>query len=87
MNFRTTRNVLRETFEKFGEVTSAKVIIDHATGRSKGYGFVEMPDDQDATKAIDALNNSELEGNKIIVKKANPRGDRNSDQSNNKWKK
>ncbi len=84
MNFRTTRDVLRETFEKFGEVTSAKVIIDHATGRSKGYGFVEMANDQEAIKAIDELNNSELEGSRIIVKIANQRTERNSGQKNNR---
>ena len=55
--------------------------MDHATGRSKGYGFVEMPDDSEANKAIDGLNNSDLEGNKIVVKKANPRNDRASGQS------
>lgn len=76
LNFRTTSEILKETFEAYGEVASAKVIMDHATGRSKGYGFVEMPDDDEATKAIDELNNSELEGNNIVVKKANPRNDR-----------
>lgn len=78
LNFRTTSDVLKETFEEFGEVSSAKVIMDHATGRSKGYGFVEMPDDSEANKAIDRLNNSDLEGNKIVVKKANPRNDKSS---------
>ena len=78
LNFKTTSNVLKETFEEFGEVTSAKVVMDHATGRSKGFGFVEMPNDDEANKAIDELNNAELEGNKIVVKKANPRNDSGS---------
>ncbi|MBN2613995.1 MAG: RNA-binding protein [Bacteroidales bacterium] len=80
LNFRTSSDVLRETFEEYGEVSSAKVIMDHATGRSKGFGFVEMPNDQEAGKAIDELNNFELEGSKIVVKKANPRNDNGSDR-------
>ena len=78
LNFRTNSAVLKEIFEEFGEVTSAKVIMDHATGRSKGYGFVEMPNDEEGHKAIEELNNAELEGNKIVVKKANPRNDSGS---------
>lgn len=77
LNFRTTGEVLKEAFSEYGEVTSAKVVIDHATGRSKGYGFVEMSDDYQANKAINELNNSEVDGNKIVVKRANPRSERN----------
>ncbi len=80
LNFRTTSEVLKQTFEEFGEVTSAKVIVDHATGRSKGFGFVEMPNDDEAAKAIDELNDVELEGSKIVVKIANPRNDNGGNQ-------
>jgi RNA recognition motif-containing protein len=80
LNFRTTGDVLKEIFEQFGEVSSAKVIMDHATGRSKGYGFVEMPNDDEATRAIDELNNADIEGNKVVVKKANPKNEGGSDQ-------
>jgi len=73
LSFRTTSEVLKEIFEEYGEVVSAKVIMDHATGRSKGYGFVEMANDEEAVRAIDELNNAEIEGNKVVVKKANPR--------------
>ncbi len=73
LSFRTTSEVLKEIFEEYGEVVSAKVIMDHATGRSKGYGFVEMSNDEEAVRAIDELNNAEIEGNKVVVKKANPR--------------
>ena len=73
LSFRTTSEVLKEIFEEYGEVVSAKVIMDHATGRSKGYGFVEMSNDEEAVRAIDELNNAEIEGNKLVVKKANPR--------------
>ena len=83
LNFRTTSQVLKQTFEEFGEVTSAKVVMDHATGRSKGFGFVEMPDDQEANRAIQELNNAELEGSKIVVKKANPRNDKGGSNQRN----
>lgn len=82
LNFRTTSEVLKEIFEEYGEVTSAKVIMDHATGRSKGYGFVEMPDDDEAARAIEELNNAEIEGNKVVVKKANPKNNGGSNQRN-----
>jgi RNA recognition motif-containing protein len=64
---------LKEIFEEYGEVTSAKVIKDQATGRSKGFGFVEMSDDSAALTAIEELNGAEVEGKTIVVKKANPR--------------
>ncbi len=64
---------LQSTFEKFGEVSSAKIIIDKFSGRSKGFGFVEMPDDAAAQKAIDELNGSEVGGRAIVVNKAEPR--------------
>jgi RNA recognition motif-containing protein len=61
---------LRSLFEPFGEVSSAKLIIDRETGRSKGFGFVEMADDQSAQAAIDALNKSEVSGRSIAVSQA-----------------
>lgn len=73
LNFSTQSEDLREAFEAFGEVDSAKVIVDHFTGKSKGFGFVEMPNDDEAQAAIDALNESDLDGNTIVVKKAEPR--------------
>ncbi|MBP7102207.1 MAG: RNA-binding protein [Bacteroidales bacterium] len=64
---------LKEIFEKYGEVSSATVITDKFSGRSKGFGFVEMDDDAAAQKAIDELNGSEMEGRTIVVNKANER--------------
>ncbi len=61
---------LRALFEPFGEVSSAKVIADRETGRSKGFGFVEMPDNAEAQAAIDALNKSEVKGRTIAVSQA-----------------
>jgi RNA recognition motif-containing protein len=76
LNFKTTSEELEKHFETYGEVSSAKVIFDKVTQRSKGFGFVEMPDDQAAEQAIQALNESEFDGRTIVVKKANPREDR-----------
>ena len=73
LNFDTTESELRNAFEEFGAVDSVKIIMDKMTGRSKGYGFVEMPDDDNANEAINALNDSELDGRDIVVKVAEPR--------------
>ncbi len=73
LNFNTDSDGLRAAFEAFGEVESAKVVNDHFTGKSRGFGFVEMPNDDEALEAIEQLNESDLEGNTIVVKKAEPR--------------
>lgn len=62
---------LRKAFSKFGEVVSVKIITDKRTGRSKGYGFVEMDNDAAATDAINQLNGQELAGRNVKVNKAN----------------
>ena len=76
LNFNTTSDDLRDAFEAFGEVDSAKVIMDHFSGKSRGFGFVEMPDDEQAWAAINELNESDLDGNTIVVKKAEDRRNR-----------
>lgn len=76
LNFSTTSDSLRELFEEFGEVTSANVIMDRNTGKSKGYGFVEMANDDEAQRAIEETDQSEFEERTIVVKKANPREER-----------
>jgi len=76
LDYSVQENDLREAFEAFGEVSSAKVIMDKFSGRSKGFGFVEMPDDEEAMAAINGLNDSELKGRTIVVKKANPKESR-----------
>lgn len=73
LNRQTDDYSLRALFEPFGEVSSAKVIMDRETGNSKGFGFVEMDDSQQAFEAINALNETEFEGSNIVVKKARPR--------------
>lgn len=72
----TTDADLQELFGQFGEVTSAKVIIDRETGFSKKYGFVEMSDEDDASNAIEQLDESELDGSEIVVKQARPKTER-----------
>ena len=72
----TTGDDLQELFSAHGEVASAKVIFDRETGNSKGFGFVEMPNDEEANAAIAALNESEIDGKQIVVKEANPRQER-----------
>jgi cold-inducible RNA-binding protein len=76
LNYATSSDALREAFEQFGEVTSASVIMDRETGRSKGFGFVEMADDGQGAAAIDALDGSDFDGATIAVKKAEPRESR-----------
>lgn len=75
---RMTDETLESLFSKFGTVDSAKVIMDRETGRSKCYGFVEMPDETEAKGAIEQLNEVEVDDSTIIVKEARPREDRNS---------
>lgn len=73
LNFKTTSEQLQSHFETYGEVSSAKVIFDRETQRSKGFGFVEMPDGESALRAISALNETEFDGREIVVKQATGR--------------
>ena len=67
---------LRQLFADYGEITSAKVIMDRETGRSRGFGFVELSDDELAKKAIEELNQASYDGNVINITEARPREDR-----------
>lgn len=80
----TTDNDLRAAFEAYGNVSSAQIITDKMTGKSKGFGFVEMKDDAEAMKAIEELNDSTLDGRTIVVKKAEPKKER-SGGGGNRW--
>ena len=73
LSYDVSETELREAFEAFGEVDSAKIITDRDTGRSKGFGFVEMPDQGNGTSAIDGLNGQELGGRPLRVNEARPR--------------
>jgi RNA recognition motif-containing protein len=81
LNFKINSDYLKEIFDEYGEVTLAKVIVDKSTGRSKGFGFVEMPDEKEALNAIEELNGAEVEGKTIVVKKANPKSESDSRDS------
>lgn len=84
LNPRTTSESLEGVFSQYGEVASAKVIMDRETNRSKCFGFVEMPDDNEAWDAINALNENEFEGSEIVVKKARPREENSNNRFDNR---
>ena len=73
LNYRTSSEALEDLFAKFGEVVSAKVIMDKETGRSKGFAFVEMGSEDAGLAAIAGLNETQFEGQTIVCKKAEPR--------------
>ena len=76
LSFRLKNEDLQRAFEEYGEVSSAKIIMDKFTGRSRGFGFVEMEDDDSANKAIEELNGAEFDGKVISVAEARPRTER-----------
>ncbi|MFT6748765.1 MAG: RNA recognition motif-containing protein [Flavobacterium sp.] len=77
---------LRESFEVYGAVSSVKIITDKFTGRSKGFGFIEMDNEEEAQKAITELNGATVEGRTIVVNKSEPKpeGERRSFNNNNR---
>jgi RNA recognition motif-containing protein len=82
LSFNVQDQNLKDFFAPFGEVTSAKVIIDKFTGRSKGFGFVDMPDDAAAKKAIAQLDNGTVDGRAVKVVEARPKEERSSSNRN-----
>ena len=78
LNYRTTDETLFEAFSAIGNVESATVITDRETGRSRGFGFVEMATEADAQAAIQQLDNTDVDGRTIRVAEANPRPDSRS---------
>jgi RNA recognition motif-containing protein len=66
---------LKDMFEEYGEVVSAKIITDKLSGRSKGFGFIDMTNDEEAQNAITSLNGAEVGGRKIVVNKSEPKSD------------
>ena len=73
LSFKTTDDGLRQSFEEFGQVASAQVVLERETGRSRGFGFVEMPNDEEARKAIEAMHGKEMDGRALTVNEAKPR--------------
>lgn len=78
LSYNATEDDLRHMFEAHGTVDRANLAMDRATGRARGFGFVEMPNDAEARTAIGALNETELEGRKLLVNEAKPKTDRSS---------
>lgn len=76
LSFDTSETELNAAFAAFGTVTSARIATDRDTGRARGFGFVEMPDQGEANAAINALNGSQLQGRALTVNEAKPREDR-----------
>jgi len=75
LNYGITEDELREVFEKYGEVTSAKIISDKYSGRSKGFGFIEMSNDEEAKEAIENIDGTDVKGRNIKVNQARERND------------
>ena len=76
LTYQITEQDLRELFEEYGTVSSAKIITDNFTGRSRGFGFVEMDNDEEGQRAIDQLNDAQYDGRTITVDVAKPRKER-----------
>lgn len=76
LSYATNEEDIRAAFSQYGTVDSANLIMDRSTGRSKGFGFVEMNDDTEAQAAIDALNGKDLDGRSLNVNVAKPREER-----------
>lgn len=76
LSYQVSEADLRELFEEYGTVSSAKIITDRETGRSKGFGFVEMDDDAEGQRAIEELNGAEFDGRTLAVSVARPRTER-----------
>ena len=76
LNYSTTEEGIRALFEAHGEVETVKIITDRDTGRPRGFGFVEMPNDEEGQTAITAVDGAELDGRNLKVNEARPRSDR-----------
>lgn len=75
LSYSTTEDGIRSAFSQFGTVDSVDVIVDRNTGRSRGFGFVEMSDDAEARAAINGLNGKDLDGRSLNVNEAKPRAE------------
>ena len=91
LNYNTVESELEALFQNYGDVDSAKIITDRDTGRSRGFGFLEMPNEEDAAKAIEELNQREFKQKVLNVSEARPREERprrdnnRSNERRNNW--
>lgn len=84
LSYQTNQQALNDLFSQAGVVTSATIIMDKMTGRSKGFGFVEMSSDEEANQAISMFNGQEFEGRKLTVNEARPQEPRTEGGNNNR---
>jgi RNA recognition motif-containing protein len=82
LSYGTSEEGLRNLFGQYGEVDAVNIIMDRNTGRSRGFGFVEMPNEEEARSAISELDNKEFEGRQLRVNEARPKPDRRSGSDN-----
>lgn len=73
LSYSATETSMKDLFEGYGQVTSAKIVTDKFTGSSRGFGFIEMPNADEAQRAIDELNGKDFDGRKIVVNESRPR--------------
>jgi len=78
LSFDVTEGELKELFAPFGQVTEVRLIMDKSSGKSKGFGFIEMPSKEEAEKAIEGLNGKDIKGRAMAVNEAKPKTDRGS---------
>jgi len=87
MSFDTTEDQLRQAFEGYGEVSTVKIIADNESGRPRGFAFVEMPGNDEASSAISGLNGHELNGRALNVNEAKPRSQSGNRSGGNNYRK
>ncbi len=85
LSYDTTEDDLRQAFESFGEVSSVNIITDKYTGKAKGFGFVEMSNQDEAKAAIEGLNSQEMNGRTLNVNEARPRSDNRGGPRRRSW--
>ncbi len=85
LSFSSTEDSLRELFAPYGEVTSVRIILSRETRRSRGFGFVEMPDEAEARAAIAELDGTQLDGRPLKVSEAKPKTDRSASSGRSRW--
>jgi RNA recognition motif-containing protein len=73
ISYHTTEEKMKELFEEFGSVESVRIIVDKNTAKSRGFGFVEMPNDDEGKKAVEALNGKDFLGRNLVVNEARPK--------------
>lgn len=82
LSYRATEDQLREAFGQYGQVSQVSIIMDRETGRSRGFAFVEMPNNEEAQSAIENLHQQEVAGRRVTVNEARPREERSSGGGN-----